>query len=230
MSKVHTHGARRWWLPVLAAATAVAGWGGGAAPAHADATAGTITSTTMPAASAGVDVNYNVYLPSGYEGGQERYASLYLFHGRGDSSAAWPRVKTSLDELIADGQIPPVVVIMPDAPWSEGGSYYVDSDFDGAAGLPAGTQVETAMTTDLIEHVDSTYRTVDSRDARAVGGYSMGGYGALRYTLAHQDTYAAGIILSPAVYIPTPPDDSSAREFGAFGTGANLFDESIYEA
>ncbi|MDO5737013.1 MAG: alpha/beta hydrolase-fold protein [Propionibacteriaceae bacterium] len=231
MSKVQIHGVRRWWVPVVAAAVAIAGWGMVAVPSRADdAARGTIRAGAMPAASAGIDVNYNVYLPAGYEAGQERYASLYLFHGRGDTSAAWPRVKSSLDELIADGEIPPVVVIMPDAPWSQGGSYYVDSDFRGSGALPAGAAVETAMTRDLVAHVDAAFRTVASRNARAVGGYSMGGYGALRYALAHQDTYAAGIILSPAVYIPTPPEDSSAREFGAFGTGTDLFDEAIYEA
>ncbi len=230
MSQVQKYGARRWGMPMLGAALAVAGWGMVAAPSRADdAVEGSIITTRMPAASAGVAVDYNVYLPAGYDAAQERYPSLYLFHGRGDTMAAWPRVKSTLDEMISDGQIPPVVVIMPNAPWSEGGSYYVDSDFDGGAGLPAGERVETAMTKDLVTHVDATYRTVASRDARAAGGYSMGGYGALRYTLAHQDLYAAGIILSPAVYIPTPPLDSSAREFGAFGSGTTVFDESVYE-
>ncbi|WP_158600453.1 alpha/beta hydrolase-fold protein [Tessaracoccus antarcticus] len=230
MSQVQNNGARRWGMPILGATLAVASWGMVASPSRADdVVEGSIVTSSMPAASAGLAVDYNVYLPAGYDAGQERYPSLYLFHGRGDTMAAWPRVKSTLDEMIADGEIPPVVVIMPDAPWSEGGSYYVDSDFDGGGGLPAGQQVETAMTKDLVTYVDTTYRTVASRNARAAGGYSMGGYGALRYTLAHQDLYAAGIILSPAVYIPTPPADSSAREFGAFGSGTSVFDESIYE-
>ena len=123
MSKFQKNGARRWGMPLLGAALAMASWGMVAAPSRADdAPAGSVTTHTMPAASAGLPVDYNVYLPAGYEAGVERYASLYLFHGRGDTSAAWPRVKSSLDELIADGEIPPVVVIMPDAPWSSGGS------------------------------------------------------------------------------------------------------------
>ena len=47
----------------------------------------------------------------------------------------------------------------------------------------------------------------------------MGGYGALRYSLAHPDLFGAAIVLSPAVYFPEPPSDSSTREFGAFGKG-----------
>ena len=101
MSKFQRNGARRWGMPILGAALAMASWGMVAAPSRADdAPAGSITTHTMPAASAGLPVDYNVYLPAGYEAGVERYATLYLFHGRGDTSAAWPRVKSSLDELI----------------------------------------------------------------------------------------------------------------------------------
>ena len=82
---------------------------------------------------------------------------------------------------------------------------------------------------DLIPHVDATYRTLSQREGRLVGGYSMGGYGALRYVLAYPQTFAGAIVLSPAVYTPLPPLDSSTREFGAFGIGDNLFDEKLYQ-
>ena len=96
-------------------------------------------------------------------------------------------------------------------------------------GTNPGRPVETAFTTDLIQHVDSTYRTLASRDGRVVGGYSMGGYGAIRYSLAHPDLFVSSIVLSPAVYIPKPPNDSSTREFGAFGQGHDLFSTPIYK-
>ena len=133
--------------------------------------------------------------------------------------------------MIADGSIPPTIAIMPDAPWSQRASYYVDSQYKGsdARTIPA-APVETAFTQDLIQHVDSTYRTLASRDGRVVGGYSMGGYGAIRYSLAHPDLFVSSIVLSPAVYIPKPPDDSSTREFGAFGRGRDLFSTPIYKS
>jgi hypothetical protein len=77
--------------------------------------------------------------------------------------------------------------------------------------------------------VDTTYRTAAHRGARLVGGYSMGGYGALRYALAHQDLFANALVLSPAVYDPLPPADSSAREFGAFGQGDERFVDDVYQ-
>ncbi|WP_117210663.1 alpha/beta hydrolase-fold protein [Allorhizocola rhizosphaerae] len=165
---------------------------------------------------------YNVYLPHGYERGDQRYPVLYLLHGRGDTMQAWTQVKSDLDALIAKGTVPAVIAVMPDAPWSERGNYYVDSQHvDGFA-------VETALTRDLVAHVDATYRTAAHRQARLIGGYSMGGFGAIRYALAHPDLFAHALVLSPAVYTPQPPADSSARGFGAFGNGDVLFDEAVY--
>lgn len=178
---------------------------------------------SAPSAALGEAINYTVYLPAGYDRSTtRRYPVLYLLHGRGDSMDAWTRVKADLDRLIATKQVPPVLAVLPDAPWNDGGSYYVDSAYTG------GKPVETALTHDLVAHVDATYRTSATRDGRLIGGYSMGGYGALRYALAHQDLFASALVLSPAVYTPLPPVDSSAREFGAFGAGSEPFVDSVY--
>ena len=192
---------------------------------------GTLTSASFHSATLGEDVNYNVYLPAGYSSTAKRYPVLYLLHGRGDSMSAWTQVKGRLDRLIADGAIPATIAVMPDAPWSQRASYYVDSQYKGSdrKGTNAGRPVETAFTQDLIQHVDATYRTLAQRDGRVVGGYSMGGYGAIRYSLAHPDLFVSSIVLSPAVYIPKPPSDSSTREFGAFGRGRDLFSTAVYK-
>jgi enterochelin esterase-like enzyme len=207
-------------LVVLALVPILVSSGGAASIAPGTLSSASFTSTTM-----GESISYNLYLPAGYSSTAKHYPVLYLLHGRGDTMGAWTQVKGALDRMIADGSIPPTIAVMPDAPWSSRGSYYVDSAYTGA---DPGRPVETAFTTDLIQHVDSTYRTIPSRDGRIVGGYSMGGYGAIRYSIAHPDLFAASIVLSPAVYNPTSPKDSSTREFGAFGQGKALFVESVY--
>jgi enterochelin esterase-like enzyme len=186
---------------------------------------GAITAASFRSATLGEDIAYNVYLPEGYESSTTRYPTLYLLHGRGDSMSAWTQVKSRLDAMIANGEIPPLIAIMPDAPWSSRASYYVDSAYDGA---DPGRMVETAFIHDLIPYVDATYRTLASRAGRAIAGYSMGGYGALRYSLVYPELFGASIVLSPAVYYPIPPSDSSTREFGAFGEGKSLFVDAIY--
>ncbi|QOR71368.1 esterase family protein [Ruania alkalisoli] len=200
-----------------------------AVPAHA-ADTGTLSVGTAPATAAG-EVDYTVYLPAGYDTDTERrYPTLYLLHGRGDTQAAWQQVAGDLDEMIDEGQIQPMVVVMPDAPWNDRGNWYTDSLYTGDASTGAGVAVETALAADLVAHVDATYRTAADREARAVGGYSMGGAGALRFALAHQDTFSAAIVLSPATYVPQPPPDSSVRDYGAFGVENELFDADRYTA
>lgn len=193
----------------------------GAAPAKKPQT-GALHTALAPSAALGEDIDYTVYLPHGYDASDRRYPVLYLLHGRGDTMRAWTEVKSDLDRLIEAGTVPPVIAVLPDAPWSERGHYYVDSQHD------AGRPVETALTRDLVAHVDATYRTAAHRLARLVGGYSMGGAGALRYS-SEYDLFGHALVLSPAVYTPLPPEDSSAREFGAYGRGSDLFDEAIYE-
>jgi enterochelin esterase-like enzyme len=144
--------------------------------------------------------------------------------------SAWTTIKPDLDQLIAAGRIPPVIAVMPDAPSNHRAGYYIDSQFTGSSSVEQtrGESVESAFTQDLIAHIDATYPTHSDRSERIVAGYSMGGYGAIRYALAHPELFSAAIVLSPAVYVPLPPKDSSTREFGAFGRGSILFDEDIY--
>ncbi|WP_328333502.1 alpha/beta hydrolase-fold protein [Kribbella sp. NBC_00382] len=186
---------------------------------------GTITAASLHSSTLGEDLAYNVYLPAGYAATTTRYPVLYLLHGRGDSMAAWTQVKGRLDSMIADGEIPPTIAIMPDAPWSSRASYYVDSAYKGK---DPGRPVETALIHDLVPHVDATYRTITDRTGRAIAGYSMGGSGALRYSMVYPELFGAAIALSPAVYSPQPPKDSSAREFGAYGKGKDTFSEAVY--
>ncbi|WP_152190817.1 alpha/beta hydrolase-fold protein [Georgenia satyanarayanai] len=188
---------------------------------------GTLVDAQATGTAAGT-VDYTVYLPPGYDGSTDRYPTVYLLHGRGDTQAAWQRVATDLDELITSGELQPVVAVMPDAPWNDRGSWYTDSLYTGDATSGPGLPVETAIAEDLVDHVDATYRTVAHREARAVGGYSMGGAGALRLALAHQEDFSAGIVLSPAAYVPQPPADSSVRDYGAYGVGDALFDADRY--
>jgi enterochelin esterase-like enzyme len=188
----------------------------------------TITEHSIASEALRGEQRYKVYLPPGYSTSTLRYPVIYLLHGRGDNLSAWDRNHALFDELIAAGQIPPMIAVMPDAPSSRRGGYWVDSAYAGASS--PGAKVETAFVAELIPHVDASLRTIRDRTARAIGGYSMGGYGALRYALAYPELFAAAIVLSPAVYTPLPPAGSSTREFGAFGRGDVLFVDDIYRA
>lgn len=171
---------------------------------------------------------YRVYLPAGYTTSGAQYPVIYLLHGRGDTMDAWLNVRDTLDAMIHQGTLPPLIAIMPDMPSSDRASYYVDSQYTGRRFQAEA--VETAFFNDLIPHVEAAYRTLTRRESRLVGGYSMGGYGAIRYSMAHPEIFTGALVLSPAVYVPLPPADSSTREFGAFGSGDALFSEEVYQS
>lgn len=142
----------------------------------------------------GAPLAYDVYLPPGYAESGERYPVLYLLHGVGGNRHDWPdlgHVEATAEQLIESGQIEPLIIVSADGATS----WYVDSADVGGPGDYA-----TATREELIAHVDAAYRTRATRNARAIGGLSMGGFGALRLAFERPDLYAAAVSLSAALW------------------------------
>jgi enterochelin esterase-like enzyme len=160
--------------------------------------------------------SYAVYLPDGYETSNLNYPVLYLLHGHGQDLYAWTNfghIQPTADELIAHGEIPPAIIVMPDA----GMTWYVDRK----------EKMETAVIRDLVGDVQQTFRVIDDRKGRVIAGLSMGGYGALRFVLKYPEMFAAAGLLSPAIYDSEPPQNSGARRAGVFG--AAEFDAQVWK-
>jgi S-formylglutathione hydrolase FrmB len=160
--------------------------------------------------------SYAVYLPDGYETSNLKYPVLYLLHGHGQDLYAWTNfghIQPTADELIAHGEIPPAIIVMPDA----GMTWYVDRK----------EKMETAVIRDLVGDVQQTFRVIDDRKGRVIAGLSMGGYGALRFVLKYPEMFAAAGLLSPAIYDSEPPPNSGARRAGVFG--AAEFDAQVWK-
>lgn len=161
------------------------------------------------------ELEYTLYLPHNYDGDQNRYPVLYLLHGSGGTADSWQRFWPILDSMIENGTIEPVIAVAP----VSGQSYWVDS-------LKFGNY-ESAVIHDLLPHLDQSYSTIRSKDGRALVGFSMGGYGALRYGLVYPDLFGGAVLLSPAVQAGEAPITSGAVERGSFGTP---FDPAIWDA
>lgn len=188
------------------------------APLYASAPeAGVVVTREFRSAALDRNWTYAVYLPSGYENSNLRYPVLYLLHGNGADLYEWVvkgRIQPTDDALIASGDIPPAVIVMPDA----GTTWYVDRK----------EKMETAFIQDLIPDVEKSFRVLTHRDGRLIGGESMGGYGSLRFALKYPEMFRAAALLSPAIYNPEPPQNSSARRVGVFGTPE--FDLAIWKS
>ncbi len=169
------------------------------APLPAEA-GGTVQQDRFYSGAVGMERTLSVYLPEGYRGGEQRYPVLFVLHGlEGDHSDFFTHagLARTLDRLIGSGAVRPTIVIAPD-----GGDGYWTNHVP-IEGRP-GPRWADYVALDLVDRVDRTWRTVPSREARALAGLSMGGYGALSIALRHPDRFAAAVSLSGALFQEPP--------------------------
>ncbi|HTJ80848.1 MAG TPA: alpha/beta hydrolase family protein [Polyangiaceae bacterium] len=153
--------------------------------------------------SLGVDKTYWVYLPRGYDGTDARFPTIYMLHGLGGNEKNWldhGALKEAADALSLRA-----IVVMPDGD----ASFYVDGppgeSYEACLakkpepnpGESPSTfcvktpRYESYVTSDLLREVEGRYRTIPKREARGIGGLSMGGFGAMMLAMRHQDLYSA---------------------------------------
>ncbi|MBL8691397.1 MAG: hypothetical protein JNL04_19980 [Rhodospirillaceae bacterium] len=207
------------WVSAVAAGllAARAGFAG-------DPRASTISGTSTVFEDASFDspalrrpLGYALYLPPGYDGAGAALPVIYLLHGVGGDRYDWlryGRLRETADRLIAERAIPPAIVVMPDGAVG----WWVDSEDVGGPG-----NYETAIDRDLVGEIERRFAARSDPGGRAVGGLSMGAYGALRFALRPPRRYAAAAGLSPALWLriapDTPTDERLQRVFrGAFGS------------
>jgi S-formylglutathione hydrolase FrmB len=149
-------------------------------PAPVPAAEPDVRSVSHDAPSVGRTMTYQIAFPAGYgTSGEKRYPVLYLLHGLTSNYLAWANLGAAKS---ADGL--DLIVVMPDA----GNSWYANWA-ESAEGQK--NAWEDYIIKDLIGHVDATYRTIPTREGRAINGLSMGGYGALMLGLRHPDMFCS---------------------------------------
>jgi len=131
-----------------------------------------------------------VVLPPGYDESARRYPVVLMlpgFTGTGMQLVArggWTEpLDRRLDRLVGDGVAQPVILVLPDCFTRYGGAQYEDS--------PAIGRYLTYLCDELVPFVDARFRTVASREGRAVIGKSSGGYGALNLVMHRPDLFCA---------------------------------------
>ena len=157
-----------------------------------------------------------LYLPPGHGAGAERFPAVYFLHGFSGSARSWanvspfqPSVPERLDELIADGAVPPLVGVFVDGFTALGGSQWVNSAAIG--------RYRDYVARDVVAFVDDHCRTVATAGARAVVGKSSGGYGALVMGAHHPEVFGhvashAGDAAFEYCYLPDFPRAAAALQ------------------
>jgi len=160
-----------------------------------------------------------VYTPPGYKkNGTQQYPVVYLLHGFPFSEksfidmSVWDEWITPyfwtqeypdfpeegfrlwVDNLITDGVIEPMIIVMPDASTEPYGfSFYTNSILNG--------NYEDFIVNDLVNYMDKKYNTIANSSGRAVIGHSQGGYAAFKFGMLHPDVFGTVASHSGLLYV-----------------------------
>jgi enterochelin esterase-like enzyme len=129
-------------------------------------------------------IPFRVYVPPCYEASSGDLPVLVLLHGLLATDQQWLDLGLdgTADGLIARGEVPPFLIVMP---WER-----------------RGLEFESAVVEHLLPHVQTMYRATQERGRVAIGGLSRGAGWALRIGLKHPDVFGSVGLHSPAVLTP----------------------------
>lgn len=166
---------------------------------------GTVSAVWYSSPSLNTNRRMMVYTPDGYENSRKKYPVLYLLHGMGGDETAWldfGRASQILDNLIAKGEIKPMIVVMPNGNVSQKAAplenpdgynlpqFYLPKTMDG--------EFEGSFT-DIISFVEKNYRAIKKKSARAIAGLSMGGFHSLYISAYYPKIFGYVGLFSPSV-------------------------------
>ena len=150
---------------------------------------------------AGTTGSLVVYTPPGYDKeNSKKYPVFYLISGTTDTEETWfkvGRTNVILDNLIAEGKAKPMIVVMP---YGNVEARIAEQKGSAKPAVPMGRESEEAVTraktfeADLMQNVlpyiEKSYRTINNKDNRAIGGFSRGGGQTLRTAFSNMDKFS----------------------------------------
>lgn len=166
---------------------------------------GTVSRMWYDSPTLGKDRRVTVYTPAGYETSGKRYPVFYLLHGMGGDEEAWMalgRTSQILDNLIAQGKAEPMIVVM-----TNGNVDQEAAPGESSLGLKAPDMnlphtMEGSFETsfpDVVKFIDSTFRTIPEKEARAIAGLSMGGFHSMHISKQYPDMFDYVGLFSAAI-------------------------------
>ena len=156
---------------------------------------GTVTRCWYDSPSLNMQRRLTVYTPAGYEQDTKDYPVLYLLHGMGGDEESWistGRLAQVMDNLIAQGKAIPMIVVMPNGNVSqtaapgESSEGFVKPTMDLPRTMDGGME---SSFPDIMNFIESNYRTIRNKSGRAIAGLSMGGFHSLHISREYPDKF-----------------------------------------
>jgi len=161
---------------------------------------GTVTYNYYPSVE-GSTGNVLVYTPPGYASNRtKKYPVFYLISGTTDTEETFfkvGRVNFILDNLIAEGKVKPMIVVMP---YGNPAARIAEQKLEpkpedprsreGKEAIDRSNLFERDLISHVIPYVEKNYRVLNDRHSRAIGGFSRGGGQTLRAGFGNMDKFA----------------------------------------
>ena len=163
-----------------------------------------------------------VYTPPNYDKDiNSRFPVLYLQHGSGEDETGWSvqgKANLIVDNLIASNKAHPMIIVMDNGYATEPRSHY--------AGMCISV-FEKVIINELVPMIDSTYRTINDREHRAMAGLSMGANQTIRLAMNNLDMFSyIGAFSGTTNYPASAELDPETYSGGRYKDG-NLLNEKI---
>ena len=158
---------------------------------------GTVTPVNYESKIFNAQRRFFVYTPPGYETGTEKLPVLYLLHGYTDDDSSWTAVgKANLiaDNLLADGMIKPLIIIMPY------GQLNADVTPDEAFSSEFQRNYEEQLIKEIMPSIEKTYRVKTDSRHRGMAGISMGGMQTAYIGMNHPELFSTIGLWSSAIF------------------------------
>ncbi|HLB00418.1 MAG TPA: alpha/beta hydrolase-fold protein [Bacteroidota bacterium] len=123
--------------------------------------------------------------PVYYKEPRKRFPVVYLLHGLGqrkEGHVQTARMFEMFFDTMKAGKLAPMILVAVDGSTAFGGSYYSNSPTIG--------NFEEYVAVEIVGKVDSLFRTDNSRGGRAIGGFSMGGFGAIKLGMKYGQMFS----------------------------------------
>lgn len=161
-----------------------------------------------------------VYTPPGYENSKETYPVFYLLHGSGGDEEAWialGRTAQIMDNLIAQGKVKPMIVVMPNghtqnsAAPGESSRHYIPAM--GGGPREAVASMEDSFG-DIIKFVENNYKVKKNKANRAIAGLSMGGMHSAAISAQYPNTFNyVGVFSAPPIASMMSRNDAERAKY-----------------
>ncbi|WP_058910774.1 esterase [Entomohabitans teleogrylli] len=156
---------------------------------------GDLRTLTYHSAALSAERQLYVWTPPGYDGTGDALPVLYFYHGFGDtglSAVTQGRIPQIMDNLLAEGKIKPMLVVIPDTETDI--PHAVPENFPPAERrkdfYPANAQAaDRELMNDIIPLIGQRFNVRPDADGRALAGLSQGGYQALVSGMTHLESF-----------------------------------------